>query len=145
VSRPALHALLNGSAAILLSLGWMAILGRGLFAARGRDETLHSRLMLAAVVLSTAFLASYLDYHAEVGHVAFWGEGALAVVYGLVLWPHVVLAALMVPPILVLLVAALSGKLERHKRLARITLPVWLYVSVTGVVVYVMNHAMRPA
>jgi len=145
VSRPALHALLNGSAAVLLTLGWMAITGRGLLARHGRDESLHKRLMLAAVLLSTVFLASYLEYHHRVGHVEFWGQGWLAVVYRLILIPHVILAGLMVPPIVLLLIAGLRGRLERHRRLARITLPVWLYVSVTGVVIYALNYALRPA
>lgn len=144
MSRPALHALLNGVAAALLVLGWQAIRGRGLFAARGRDEGLHKRFMALALLVSAVFLASYVDYHAEVGHVPFWGDGWLKTVYLLILVPHVILAALMVPPILMLVVAALRGRLGAHKRLARVTLPVWIYVSVTGVLVYLLNHAAAP-
>lgn len=129
---------------MFLGLGWWAIKGRGPFAARGRDEALHKRCMLTALTLSTVFLASYLEYHAEVGHVPFWGEGWIETLYRIVLIPHVVLALLMVPPIVLLVVAALLGRLDTHRRLARWTLPVWLYVSVTGVAVYVLNHALRP-
>lgn len=145
MSRPALHALLNLVAASLLVLGWMAIKGRAPVAAGGKDERLHKRLMLAALAVSALFLASYLDYHAEVGSVPFWGTGALRAAYLVVLVPHIVLAAVMVPFILATVGFALSGRLERHRGLARWTLPVWLYVSVTGVLVYVMNHLMRPA
>lgn len=145
MSRPALHAVLNLIAATLLTLGWMAIKGRSPVAPRGKDERLHKRLMLAALAVSALFLASYLDYHADVGSVPFWGEGGIRTVYLVVLVPHIVLAAAMVPFILATVWFALSGRLERHRRLARWTLPVWLYVSVTGVLVYVMNHLMRPA
>ncbi len=144
MTRPALHALLNGSASVLLVLGWMAIRGRGLFAVRGRDEALHKRFMLGALAFSAAFLASYLEYHATVGSVPFWGTGWIRTVYLAVLVPHIVLATLMVPPIVVLLVHAARGNLDKHRRLARWTLPVWLYVSVTGVLVYVMLYRMGP-
>jgi uncharacterized membrane protein YozB (DUF420 family) len=143
--QPPLHALLNGSAAVLLSLGWCAIKGRGPFAARGRDEALHKRLMLGAFAVSTLFLVSYVSYHARVELVPYPGTGWLKALYLAVLVPHVVLAMVMVPAILVLLVFALRGSFERHRRLARWTLPVWLYVSVTGVIVYLMLYPLRPA
>lgn len=143
MSQPALHAVLNGTAAVLLLLGWAAIRGRGPWSG-GRDERVHRGLMLAAVAVSAVFLASYLHYHERVGHVPFWGEGWVRVVYLVVLVPHIVLATVMVPPIVVLLVLALRGRLEGHKRLARWTLPVWLYVSVTGVIVYLMLYRMGP-
>lgn len=144
MSRPAIHALLNGTAAVLLILGWMAIRGRGLFAQRGRNEALHKKLMIAAVVVSAGFLASYLEYHASVGSVAFWGTGWIRTLYFAVLIPHIVLATAMVPPIVILLIHAARGRLDRHKRLARWTLPVWLYVSVTGVIVYFMLYRLGP-
>ncbi len=140
MSRPALHALLNGLAATCLLLGWMAIRGW----AMPRREGLHKGAMIAALLVSAVFLASYLDYHAAVGHVPFWGSGWLKVAYLAVLLPHIALAAIMVPPIVMLLLFALRGQLERHRRLARWTLPAWLYVSVTGVIVYILNHALRP-
>jgi len=143
MTRPALHALLNGTAFCLILAGWCAIRAWGPFSA-GRDEAWHKRLMVGALAVSTVFLASYLQYHAEVGHVPFWGEGTLAVVYGWVLWPHVALAAVATPLIVIVVIAALRGRLDRHRRLARWTLPIWLYVSISGVAVYVMNFAMRP-
>lgn len=144
MTQPALHALLNASAATLLVAGWLAVKGRGPWAAGGKDEQTHKRCMVGALVLSTAFLASYLHYHATAGHVEFWGEGWLRTLYLLVLVPHVILAAAMVPAIVLVVVAALRGRFERHRALARWTLPVWLYVSVTGVVIYWMLYGMAP-
>jgi uncharacterized membrane protein YozB (DUF420 family) len=144
MSQPAFHALLNGTAAVLLSLGWLAIRGAGPWRGRGRQVVAHRNLMLAALAVSAVFLASYLHYHHRVGSVPYNGTGALRALYFAVLVPHVVLAALMVPMIAVTLVHALRGRLERHRRWARWTLPVWLYVSVTGVVVYLMLYAWAP-
>jgi len=144
VSQPALHALLNGGAAVLLTLGWMAIRGIPPIATE-KNERLHKALMISAVVVSAVFLASYLDYHNTVGSVPFWGEGLIRTVYFVVLIPHIVLAAVMVPMIVTMLVHAFRGRLEKHRRLARWTLPIWLYVSVTGVVVYIMLYRMGPA
>ncbi len=144
MSQPAFHALLNGLAALFLTTGWLAVLGKGPFARGGRNEALHKKLMIAAVATSAVFLASYLEYHYSVGSVPFWGEGWIRTLYLSVLVPHIVLATLMVPPIVILLVHAARGQLEQHKRLARWTLPVWLYVSVTGVLVYVMLYRMGP-
>ena len=140
MSQPAFHALLNAGAATLLVLGWMAIRGVGL----QRDEALHKRFMISALVVSSVFLASYLDYHYSVGHVEFWGDGWIRTLYLWVLVPHIILATVMVPMIIVLVVHAARGSLDRHKRLARWTLPIWLYVSVTGVVVYVMQYRLGP-
>ena len=125
--------------------GWCAIRGRGPFASRGSNESAHKRFMVAALVVSAAFLASYVEYHQRVGHVPFWGAGWLKTIYLVVLLPHIVLAVCMVPPIVALVVHALRGRLSAHRRLARWTLPIWLYVSVTGVLVYLMNYAMAPA
>ncbi|HTE06211.1 MAG TPA: DUF420 domain-containing protein, partial [Planctomycetota bacterium] len=136
------HAALNFTSAVLLCLGWMAIRGRGPWAAGGRRITVHRNLMLAAFGVSSVFLASYLQYHARVGSVPFRGMGALRTLYFAVLVPHVILAAVMVPLIVVTLVHAFRGRLDRHRRWARWTLPIWLYVSVTGVLVWYMNYAM---
>ncbi len=155
MTRPALHALLNGTAFLLILAGWCAIRGWGPFAGGGRgtddpaatdrNQEWHKCFMVFALAVSTVFLVSYLQYHAEVGHVAFWGEGAIAVVYGLVLWPHVVLAGLTTPMVVIVALAALQGRFERHRRLARWVLPAWLYVTLSGVAVYVLNFALRPA
>ena len=96
--------------------------------------------MLAAVGTSTLFLASYLTYHAQVGSVKFPGQGAIRTVYLTILLTHTVLAAAIVPLVAVTLWAALSNRLHRHRRIARVTLPLWIYVSVTGVVIYWMLY-----
>jgi putative membrane protein len=143
MDRPAFHATLNATAAVLLTLGWLAITGRGPWRA-GRSQRAHARLMLSAFGVSTVFLASYLDYHLRVGRVDFWGTGWLRTLYLAVLIPHTILAGLMVPFILATLIFALRGRLDRHRRLARLTLPVWLFVSVSGVLVWYLNFALRP-
>ncbi len=134
--QPFLHALLNGTAAVFLLLGWQAI-------KRG-DERTHKRWMLSALAVSAVFLASYLQYHFRVGSVPFWGEGWIKVFYLFVLIPHVILAVAMLPMIGLTLSAISRGDTERHRRFGRWTLPVWLYVSVTGVLVYLMNFVLRP-
>ena len=144
MTRPALHALLNGTAALLLGLGWLAIKGRGPWARAGSRPTIHRNFMLGAFAVSTVFLASYLDYHARVGSVPFWGSGWLRAVYLTVLVPHVILAAVMVPLILITLVLAARGRWAAHRRWARRTFPLWMFVSVTGVIVWFMNYPLRP-
>ena len=94
----------------------------------------------AAVGVSAAFLVSYLVYHAKVGSVKYTGEGAIRVVYLAILITHVILAAVQVPLIIMTVVRGLKGQLDKHRRLARITAPIWLYVSLTGVVIYVMLY-----
>lgn len=98
--------------------------------------------MLAALACSTAFLTSYLVYHAQVGSVRFPGTGATRAIYLTILATHTVLAAAIVPLVLVTVVRALRERFDRHRRIARVTLPIWLYVSVTGVVVYWMLYRM---
>lgn len=144
MDRPAFHAALNATAAALLVTGWLAIRGRGPWRA-GRNEDAHRTCMLLALLVSTVFLASYLEYHARVGDVPFWTTGWLRTTYFTVLIPHVVLAVGMLPLIAVTLTRALQGRLADHRRLARWTLPIWLFVSVSGVVVWVLNFALRPA
>ena len=131
---PALNAALNATSAVLLLLGWRLI-------RRGRIEA-HRRAMLAAVASSTLFLVSYVAYHAQVGSVRFQGRGALRVVYFTILTTHTILAVAIVPLVLVTLVRALQARFDRHRRLARITLPLWSYVSVTGVVIYWMLYRL---
>jgi uncharacterized membrane protein YozB (DUF420 family) len=98
--------------------------------------------MLSACIASTLFLISYLIYHYYVGSVPFKGEGWIRPIYFSVLISHVILAAAIVPLALITLVRALKGNFERHKRIARWTLPIWLYVSVTGVIVYLMLYRL---
>jgi len=131
---PTVNALLNSISAVLLATGY-------LFVRSGRVDA-HRRCMLAACGTSTLFLISYLIYHANVGSVAFTGQGVIRVVYFVILISHIVLAAAILPMALVTLTQALRGRFDRHRKIARWTLPLWLYVSVTGVVVYVMLYRM---
>ena len=131
---PTLNALLNSISAVLLTTGYVLVRG-------GRIQA-HRVCMLTAFFSSTLFLVSYLIYHANVGSVAFGGQGTIRVVYFTILISHIVLAAAIVPMALMTLVQALRGRFERHRRIARWTLPVWLYVSVTGVIVYVMLYRL---
>jgi len=133
---PVLNACLNAVAAVLLFCGWRRI--------RRGDVAGHKRFMLSAFAVSTLFLISYVTYHGLHGHTTFRHEGLPRIIYLSVLATHVPLAALMVVPILLLLFLALTGRFQRHRRLARIVLPVWLYVSVTGVAVYVMLYHLWP-
>lgn len=129
---PTVNATLNSIAAILLVRGWVLI--------KRRDFEAHKKTMLAAFATSALFLVSYLIYHYNVGSVKFTGTGAIRVVYFAILISHIVLAAVITPLALITLYRAWKNQLERHRRLARITLPLWLYVSVTGVAVYAMLY-----
>ena len=131
---PALNATLNATAAVLLSIGYVLI-------RKGRIET-HRRVMLAAFTASVLFLVSYLVYHANIGSKHFPGQGVIRTVYLTILLTHTVLAAAIVPLVLVTLSRALSARFDRHRAIARVTLPIWLYVSVTGVIVYWMLYRM---
>ena len=131
---PSVNAGLNASAAVLLVWGYALI-------RQGRREA-HRRVMLAAFGVSVAFLISYLVYHAQVGSVRFERTGAIRTVYLSILLTHTVLAALV--PFLagITLFRGLKGSFARHRKIARWTLPIWLYVSVTGVIVYWMLYRM---
>ena len=131
---PALNATLNGIAAIFLVAGYLLI-------RRGR-RTLHKRCMLGALASSALFLASYLVYHYNTGSRPFPGQGAIRYVYFVILITHVVLAAVILPLALTTTARGLWSQFDRHVRIARWTLPIWLYVSVTGVVIYVMLYRM---
>jgi uncharacterized membrane protein YozB (DUF420 family) len=133
---PAVNAALNGSAAVLLVLGFTFI--------RRRRVAAHRACMLAAFVVSTAFLVSYVVYHALAGSRPFGGTGWLRWVYYPVLVSHIVLSAVLLPFVLTTLWRAVRGQFDRHARLARVTLPVWLYASVTGVLVYWMLYHLAP-
>lgn len=131
---PTLNAILNATAAVLLVWGWTLI-------RRGRKQT-HRRVMLTAFGVSTAFLVSYLVYHFQVGSVRFPKTGAIRTVYLLILLTHTLLAALVPPLAIVTLSRAVNARFDRHRKIARWTLPIWLYVSVSGVVVYWMLYRM---
>ena len=133
-SLPALNALLNTSSALLLLRGfWLIRHGR-------RDA--HRRTMLAAFAMSSLFLVLYLVYHAQVGSVRFTGHGPVRAVYFTLLISHTVLAAAIVPLVLLTLARGLRGRFDAHRRLARVTLPLWLWVSVSGVAVYWMLYRL---
>ena len=131
---PALNATLNATCAILLVIGWVLI-------KRGRIRQ-HRAVMIAAVSVSALFLVSYLVYHAQVGSVRFTRTGPIRTVYFTVLLTHTVLAAAIVPMVLVTLWRGLAGKYDPHRRIARWTMPIWLYVSITGVIVYLMLYQL---
>ena len=134
---PALNATLNGASAVLITTGRVLI--------KRKKVALHRACMIAAVATSTLFLVSYLYYHAHVGSVRFPGQGWMRPVYFALLISHTVLAAAVVPLVLLALVAGLRGRFERHRRVARWAFPIWLYVSVTGVMVYVILYQVYGA
>lgn len=129
---PSVNALLNGTAALLLCLGYVMI--------RQRRIEAHRLCMTTAVVVSSLFLVSYVAHHYQVGSVRFAGPGWLRSLYLTILIPHIVLSALLVPLALTTLVHAWRGRFVSHRRIARWTLPIWMYVSISGVVVYVMLY-----
>jgi uncharacterized membrane protein YozB (DUF420 family) len=131
---PAVNASLNAISTVLLLTGYV-------FIRRGERQK-HKACMIAALVTSTLFLTSYVIYHAQVGSVPFKGTGWIRTVYFAVLIPHVILAAAIVPPILITASRGLSAKYDKHRRIARWTLPLWLYVSITGVIVYLMLYQL---
>jgi uncharacterized membrane protein YozB (DUF420 family) len=131
---PALNATLNAVSTALLITGY-AFIRRG-------DRRRHKACMIAALIVSALFLTSYVIYHAQVGSVPFKRTGWIRTAYFAVLIPHVILAAAIVPPILITASRGLSAKYDKHRRIARWTLPLWLYVSVTGVIVYLMLYQM---
>jgi len=131
-SHAALNASLNGVSAVLLAGGYAAI--------RSGKIAVHKVLMISAFAVSSVFLVSYLVYHYRVGHVAFQGQGWIRPVYFVLLTTHTILAVVIVPMILVTLRRAWLEKFDRHRAIARWTLPLWFYVSVTGVIVYLLVY-----
>ena len=131
---PALNAFLNASAAILLVIGYSLI--------RAGQIRQHRAVMIAACVISTMFLTSYLIYHANIGSKPFQGRGPIRIIYFIILLTHVVLAAAVVPLALITLSRGLRARFDRHVAIARWTFPIWLYVSVTGVIVYLMLYRL---
>jgi len=133
---PLLNAILNSLSAVLLCSGYIAI--------RRRRESIHKICMLTACVISTLFLISYLTYHYHIGSKPFTGQGGIRLVYFTILISHTILAVVIVPLVLLTLFRAWKAQWTRHRRLARWTLPLWFYVSVTGVVVYLMLYQLYP-
>lgn len=129
---PTLNASLNSIAAFLLLSGYIAI--------KKNQKVLHRNLMISALVVSAAFLTSYLIYHYHVPSKKFPDLGWIKTVYLLILVPHIILAAIMVPMILKTFWHAYKQEWEKHKKIARLTFPIWMYVSVTGVIVYFMLY-----
>lgn len=133
---PALNAVLNATSAILLSAGYRFI--------RRRQITAHKRCMLTACATSALFLMSYLTYHYYVGSMPFRGQGWVRPLYFTILISHTALAATIVPLAIVTLFRAWKADFRKHARLARWTWPIWMYVSVTGVIIYVMLYQLFP-
>jgi putative membrane protein len=133
---PRLNATLNAISAGLLVAGWVCI--------RRRRVTAHIACMLGAFAVSTLFLLSYVTYHYYAGSRPFTGQGWIRPVYFLLLLSHIVLAAVIVPFVLTTLHRAIRADFTRHRRLARLTLPLWLYVSITGVLVYLLLYRLYP-
>ena len=131
---PALNATLNAIAAVFLTVGYILI--------RRGHRAAHKRCMLGALTTSALFLASYVIYHLNAGSRPFPGQGAIRAVYFTILITHVVLAAAILPLALVTTARGLRSQYDRHVPIARWTLPIWLYVSVTGVVIYLMLYQL---
>lgn len=131
---PTLNAILNSASSLFLLSGYWAI--------RRRLIRIHRSLMLGALSTSVLFLISYLIYHYNIGSRSYQGEGAVRLVYFSILISHTVLAMVNVPMVGFTLIRALKGDFERHRRIARWALPIWLYVSVTGVLIYLMLYGV---
>jgi putative membrane protein len=134
---PHLNAILNSTSAVLLLSGYS-------FIRRGNVRA-HRNCQVTAVVTSALFLISYLTYHYFHGSTRFTGQGIVRPVYFIILISHTILAVVIVPLILITIYRAARGDFERHRRIARWTLPLWLYVSVTGVIVYLMLYQIYPS
>ncbi len=129
---PTLNAVLNGTSAVLLAFGYLFI--------RRKKVNLHKACMVSAFVISTLFLVSYLIYHYHAGSKPFPGEGWTRPLYFAILISHVILATVTLPLSIVTLARGVRGRFEKHRSIARWALPIWLYVSVTGVMVYLMLY-----
>ena len=136
-SLPAVNAALNSLSAFLLFTGYRFI--------KNGNQSAHRTSMLAACACSTLFLASYLVYHFHVGSVPFKGQGLIRLVYFTILISHTILASAVVPLAIITLIRGLQENFIKHRRIARWTFPIWLYVSVTGVIVYWMLYWLVPS
>jgi uncharacterized membrane protein YozB (DUF420 family) len=134
---PHFQAILNTSAALCLGMGYYFI--------RVENRDAHRNSMITALLISSVFMVSYLTYHAKVGYTPFAGQGLIRPFYFTILASHVILAAVIVPMVLITVVYALKGNFNSHPRIARWTLPLWFYVSVSGVLIYVLGfHIYTP-
>ncbi len=127
---PPIYATINGITAIVLIAGVLAI--------KNGNRKLHQRLMTTAIALSLAFLVMYVAYHMTTDSTKFGGEGVIRLVYFFILISHIMLSIAVIPLVLITYVRALAEKFDKHKKIAKITFPIWLYVAITGVVVYLM-------
>ncbi len=127
---PPIYASVNGLTALVLVLAVVAI--------KNKNRKLHERLMKFAITLSVAFLLMYIAYHMTSDSTKFGGEGTIKYLYFFILLTHIVLSIVIIPFVLITYVRAITNNIERHKKIAKITFPLWLYVAVTGVVVYIM-------
>lgn len=127
---PPIYAGINGTTAVVLVAGVLAI--------KNGKRKLHEQLMTSAIVLSVAFLVMYVAYHMTSDSTKFGGEGMIKYVYFFILISHIILSIAVIPLVLITYVRALANKFDSHKKIAKITFPIWLYVAVTGVVVYLM-------
>lgn len=127
---PPIYAAINGITAVVLVAGVLAI--------KNGNRMLHKRLMTSAIALSLAFLVMYVAYHMTTDSTIFGGEGSIRMVYFFILISHIILSIAVIPLVLITYVRALAERFDRHKKIAKITFPIWLYVAVTGVVVYLM-------
>lgn len=133
---PAINAFFNFCSTICLIVGYWAI------KKQNRDEEFHKKCMFAALGFSAVFLAGYLVYHYNHGSTKFPDLGWIKTLYLVILVPHIILAAVMVPMILITVYHGLKNNREKHRRIARWTFPIWMYVSVTGVVIYLMLYQL---
>lgn len=131
---PAFNAFFNLLSTLCLAFGYYSI------KKKARDEELHKKVMISAVVFSAIFLAGYLTRHYYHGSTTFPDLGWIRTLYFVILIPHIILAAVMVPMILMTLYYAFTNQREKHRKIARITFPIWMYVSVTGVLIYLMIY-----
>jgi len=127
---PPIYASINAATALVLVLAFIAI--------RNKKIKLHERLMKFAIILSIAFLAMYITYHITSDSTKFGDEGAIKYIYYFILLTHILLSIIVIPFVLITYVRAIANNIEKHKKIARIAFPLWLYVAVTGVVVYIM-------
>jgi uncharacterized membrane protein YozB (DUF420 family) len=134
---PHVNACLNAASAVLLTIGFVTI--------RAKNQAVHRRFMEAALLVSAVFLVSYITYHFTAKITKFEGQGVVRPVYFAILISHTVLAVTVPPLAILAYIRARRGRFEAHKKIARIALPIWLYVSVTGVVVYWMLYHAYPA
>ena len=133
---PPFLAMLNATAATLLVAGFILI--------RNGKRSAHKTCMVSALIVSSVFMVFYLYYHAKIGNIPFAGTGMIRPVYFSILATHVILAAFLFPMALVTAGFALTGKTVRHRKVARWTLPIWLYVSITGIIIYLMAFHIFP-